>query len=107
MTQGMTNYLTGDHNRKEIEYPSGYVNQATIFQGNKMSYQDKIQQEILPIPDILHVRLTTYDSKHPETNIHGSRRLAPDSLSDKTDKIKILAKGKQPCHRIPKLNQPD
>jgi arylsulfatase A-like enzyme len=32
-----------------------------------MSTQDKIQREILPIPDIPHVGLTTYDAKDPDT----------------------------------------
>jgi len=32
-----------------------------------MDTQDKIQREILPIPDIPHVGLTTYDAKDPET----------------------------------------
>ncbi|MBI5839197.1 MAG: arylsulfatase [Chloroflexi bacterium] len=32
-----------------------------------MNTQDKIQREILPIPDIPHVGLTTYDAKDPET----------------------------------------
>jgi len=32
-----------------------------------MSSQDKIQREILPIPDIPHVGLTTYDAKDPDT----------------------------------------
>jgi arylsulfatase A-like enzyme len=33
-----------------------------------MKDQDKIQREILPIPDIPHVGLTTYDAKDPDTN---------------------------------------
>ncbi len=33
-----------------------------------MNGQDQIQREILPIPDFLHVRLTTYDAKDPDTN---------------------------------------
>jgi arylsulfatase len=32
-----------------------------------MSTQDKIQRAILPIPDIPHVGLTTYDAKDPDT----------------------------------------
>ena len=32
-----------------------------------MSDRDKIQREILPIPDIPHVELTTYDAKGPDT----------------------------------------
>src|SRR5512139_2060116 len=32
-----------------------------------MSAQDKIQREVLPIPDIPHVGLTTYDAKDPDT----------------------------------------
>ena len=32
-----------------------------------MSTRDKIQREILPIPDIAHVGLTTYDAKDPDT----------------------------------------
>ena len=31
-----------------------------------MNTQDKIQREILPIPDIPHVGLTTYDAKDPD-----------------------------------------
>ncbi len=34
---------------------------------DEMNTQDKIQREILPIPDIPHVGLTTYDAKDPDT----------------------------------------
>ena len=30
-----------------------------------MSEQDKIQRSILPIPDVQHVGLTTFDAKDP------------------------------------------
>jgi arylsulfatase len=33
-----------------------------------MNMQDKIQREILPIPDIPHVGLTPYDAKDPDTH---------------------------------------
>jgi arylsulfatase A-like enzyme len=33
-----------------------------------MSTQDKVQREILPIPDIPHVGLTTFDAKDPDTH---------------------------------------
>ncbi len=42
-----------------------------------MSNQDKIQREILPIPDIPHVGLTTYDAKDPETNYPPIKPLRP------------------------------
>jgi arylsulfatase A-like enzyme len=42
-----------------------------------MSAQDKIQREILPIPDIPHVGLTTYDAKDPETNYPPIEPLRP------------------------------
>ncbi|MFN2213351.1 MAG: sulfatase-like hydrolase/transferase [Anaerolineales bacterium] len=32
-----------------------------------MSTEDKIQRSVLPIPDVQHVGLTTYDAKDPET----------------------------------------
>jgi arylsulfatase A-like enzyme len=42
-----------------------------------MSNEDKIQREILPIPDIPHVGLTTYDAKDPETNYPPIKPLRP------------------------------
>jgi len=39
--------------------------------------QDKIQREILPIPDIPHVGLTTYDAKDPETKFPPITPLRP------------------------------
>ena len=42
-----------------------------------MSAHDKIQREILPIPDIPHVGLTTYDAKDPDTNFPPHRAAAP------------------------------
>ena len=44
-----------------------------------MSTQDKIQREILPIPDIPHVGLTTYDAKDPDTNYPPIEPLRPPS----------------------------
>jgi hypothetical protein len=32
-----------------------------------MTTDDKIQRSVLPIPDVKHVGLTTYDAKDPET----------------------------------------
>jgi arylsulfatase len=32
-----------------------------------MPSHDEVQREILPIPDIPHVGLTTYDAKDPDT----------------------------------------
>ncbi len=42
-----------------------------------MRTQDKIQREILPIPDIPHVGLTTYDAKDPETKFPPITPLRP------------------------------
>ena len=42
-----------------------------------MSSQDKIQREILPIPDIPHVGLTTYDAKDPDTKYPPIEPLRP------------------------------
>jgi len=39
--------------------------------------QDKIQREILPIPDIPHVGLTTYDAKDPDTKFPPITPLRP------------------------------
>ena len=39
-----------------------------------MSSQDKIQREVLPIPDRQHVSLTTYDAKDPDTKFPRIRR---------------------------------
>jgi len=43
----------------------------------KMSTQDKIQREILPMPDIPHVGLTTYDAKDPDTRYPPIEPLRP------------------------------
>ena len=42
-----------------------------------MNDQDKIQREILPIPDIPHVGLTTYDAKDPDTSYPPIEPLRP------------------------------
>jgi arylsulfatase A-like enzyme len=42
-----------------------------------MSSQDRIQREILPIPDIAHVGLTTYDAKDPDTKYPPIEPLRP------------------------------
>jgi arylsulfatase A-like enzyme len=42
-----------------------------------MSAPDKIQREILPIPDIPHVGLTTYDAKDPDTHYPPIEPLRP------------------------------
>jgi arylsulfatase A-like enzyme len=42
-----------------------------------MSDHDKIQREILPIPDIPHVGLTTYDAKDPDTEYPPIEPLRP------------------------------
>ena len=42
-----------------------------------MNTQDKIQREILPIPDIPHVGLTTYDAKDPDTRYPSIEPLHP------------------------------
>ena len=42
-----------------------------------MDTQDKIQREILPIPDIPHVGLTTYDAKDPDTKFPPITPLRP------------------------------
>jgi arylsulfatase len=49
-----------------------------LIKGEKiMSTQDKIQREILPIPDIPHVGLTTYDAKDPDTKYPPIEPLRP------------------------------
>mgnify|MGYP001826522641 CR=1 FL=1 len=42
-----------------------------------MSREDKIQRSILPIPDVKHVGLTTYDAKDPETKFPPIRDIRP------------------------------
>jgi arylsulfatase len=42
-----------------------------------MSTQDKIQREVLPIPDPQHVGLTTYDAKDPDTKYPPIEPLRP------------------------------
>src|SRR5512137_84397 len=42
-----------------------------------MSDQNKIQREILPIPDIPHVGVTTYDAKDPDTKYPPIEPLRP------------------------------
>jgi arylsulfatase len=42
-----------------------------------MTTQDKIQRQILPIPDIPHVGLTTYDAKDPDTKYPPIEPLRP------------------------------
>ncbi len=42
-----------------------------------MKDQDKIQREILPIPDIPYVGLTTYDAKDPDTHYPPIEPLRP------------------------------
>jgi arylsulfatase A-like enzyme len=42
-----------------------------------MSEQDKIQRSVLPIPDLQHVGLTTYDAKDPDTKFPAIRQLRP------------------------------
>ena len=42
-----------------------------------MATHDKIQREILPIPDIPHVGLTTYDAKDPDTKYPPIEPLRP------------------------------
>jgi hypothetical protein len=42
-----------------------------------LSNQDKIQREILPIPDIPHIGLTTYDAKDPDTKYPPIEPLRP------------------------------
>ncbi len=42
-----------------------------------MSNQDRLQREILPIPDIPHVGLTTYDAKDPDTKYPPIEPLRP------------------------------
>lgn len=42
-----------------------------------MSTQDKIQRAILPIPDVKHVGLTTYDAKDPDTKFPPIEQLRP------------------------------
>ncbi len=42
-----------------------------------MNMQDKNQREILPIPDIPHVGLTTYDAKDPDTKYPPIEPLRP------------------------------
>jgi hypothetical protein len=45
--------------------------------GHPMSTQDKLQREILPILDIPHVGLTTYDAKDPDTKYPPIEPLRP------------------------------
>src|SRR4030042_4296382 len=42
-----------------------------------MSTQDKIQRSILPIPELPHVGLTTYDAKDPDTKFPAIEQLRP------------------------------
>jgi hypothetical protein len=42
-----------------------------------MSEQDKVQRSVLPIPDLQHVGLTTYDAKNPDTKFPPIRELRP------------------------------
>ncbi len=42
-----------------------------------MSSPDKIQRQVLPIPDKAHVGLTTYDAKDPDTKYPPIERLRP------------------------------
>ena len=42
-----------------------------------MNTQDKIQREILPVPDIPQVGLTTYDAKDPDTKYPPIEPLRP------------------------------
>ena len=42
-----------------------------------MSTDDKIQRSILPIPEVKHVGLTTYDAKDPETKFPPIRDIRP------------------------------
>jgi arylsulfatase len=42
-----------------------------------MNAQNKIQREILPIPDPPHVGLTTYDAKDPDTSYPPIEPLRP------------------------------
>ena len=42
-----------------------------------MSEQDKVQRSILPVPDLPHIGLTTYDAKDPDTKYPPIRDLRP------------------------------
>ena len=42
-----------------------------------MSTDDKIQRSVLPIPEVKHVGLTTYDAKDPETKFPPIRDIRP------------------------------
>jgi len=42
-----------------------------------MSADDKVQRSILPIPDVQHVGVTTYDAKDPDTKFPPIQRLRP------------------------------
>jgi arylsulfatase len=42
-----------------------------------MSVQDKIQRSVLPIPEVKHVGLTTYDARDPETKFPPIRDMRP------------------------------
>lgn len=42
-----------------------------------MSTEDKIQRSVLPIPEVKHVGLTTYDARDPETRFPPIRDLRP------------------------------
>lgn len=42
-----------------------------------MNQQDKIQRAILPIPDLPHIGLTTYDAKDPDTKFPPIRDIRP------------------------------
>ena len=41
------------------------------------SCRDKVQRSILPIPDVKHVGLTTYDAKDPDTKFPPIEQLRP------------------------------
>src|SRR5678815_3473618 len=48
------------------------------MKGKQMDNRDhKVQREILPIPDVTPVGLTTYDAKDPETKYPPIRQLRP------------------------------
>ena len=46
-------------------------------QGNGPSGQHTVRRDILPIPDVQHIGLTTYDAKDPDTSYPPIKDLRP------------------------------
>jgi arylsulfatase len=64
-----------------------------------MSDHDKLQREILPIPDIPHVGLTTYDAKDPDTKYPPIEMLRPPKGAPNV--LVVLIDDVGLAHRVP------